>query len=387
MIAIQRNNPEAFSRNNINILRRGAILRMPDVDDVNSISASTANSEVREQAQAIKSRQSMASSETPLLLDDNAAPPPARQEVAQQPEETTPEPEAEVTEPAAETPESEQDVAEAADEADSQALEPAPQLELVPPSQESALDELDSQEDASGNNLVPGSVQTLREELARSEEELINQQQQNAYLEQRLSELENQLSESQSGTVDDENLATMEERLREERQAQAAQAAKAEDKPWYSGMTMWLLGLLLLIAVIVGWLMSRRGGADDGAADASDTLRDLKGEAEDVLRVLDSKETAVEPDAEGDTVTLESEPSDATVVVPGAVSVERSRKDTEDEAELLDEESADPEIQLDLARAYISMGDKEAARVILEEVIAHGSDEQKTEAGKMKDML
>ena len=48
---------------------------------------------------------------------------------------------------------------------------------------------------------------------------------------------------------------------------------------------------------------------------------------------------------------------------------------------------ADPEIQLDLARAYISMGDKEAARVILEEVIAHGSDEQKTEAGKMKDML
>ena len=103
--------------------------------------------------------------------------------------------------------------------------------------------------------------------------------------------------------------------------------------------------------------------------------------------MLDSKETAVEPDAEGDTVTLESEPSDATVVVPGAVSVERSRKDTEDEAELLDEESADPEIQLDLARAYISMGDKEAARVILEEVIAHGSDEQKTEAGKMKDML
>jgi pilus assembly protein FimV len=60
---------------------------------------------------------------------------------------------------------------------------------------------------------------------------------------------------------------------------------------------------------------------------------------------------------------------------------------TDEEAHLLDEESADPEIQLDLARAYISMGDREAARVILEEVIANGSEEQQAEANKMKDML
>jgi pilus assembly protein FimV len=59
----------------------------------------------------------------------------------------------------------------------------------------------------------------------------------------------------------------------------------------------------------------------------------------------------------------------------------------DEEAELLDEDSADPEIQLDLARAYISMGDKEAARVILEEVIAHGSEDQQAEASKMKDFL
>ena len=54
---------------------------------------------------------------------------------------------------------------------------------------------------------------------------------------------------------------------------------------------------------------------------------------------------------------------------------------------MLDEDSADPEIQLDLARAYISMGDREAARVILEEVITHGNEEQKAEASKMKDFL
>ncbi len=61
--------------------------------------------------------------------------------------------------------------------------------------------------------------------------------------------------------------------------------------------------------------------------------------------------------------------------------------DDDEDAHVLDEESADPEIQLDLARAYISMGDKEAARVILEEVIANGSEEQQAEANSMKDLL
>ena len=43
--------------------------------------------------------------------------------------------------------------------------------------------------------------------------------------------------------------------------------------------------------------------------------------------------------------------------------------------------------KLDLARAYISMGDKEAARVILEEVAANGSKEQQAEARKMLDLM
>ena len=63
-----------------------------------------------------------------------------------------------------------------------------------------------------------------------------------------------------------------------------------------------------------------------------------------------------------------------------------SRADVDD-AEVLDEESSDPEIQLDLARAYISMGDKEAARVILEEVKINGNEFQREEAIKMLDLL
>jgi pilus assembly protein FimV len=58
-----------------------------------------------------------------------------------------------------------------------------------------------------------------------------------------------------------------------------------------------------------------------------------------------------------------------------------------EDAELLDEDSSDPEIQLDLARAYISMGDKEAARVILQEVVNNGSEAQQAEARKMLGFL
>ena len=73
-------------------------------------------------------------------------------------------------------------------------------------------------------------------------------------------------------------------------------------------------------------------------------------------------------------------------VVRDAEDPQRARRLVED-AELLDEESSDPEIQLDLARAYISMGDKEAARVILEEVVNNGSEAQQAEARKMLGFL
>jgi pilus assembly protein FimV len=65
----------------------------------------------------------------------------------------------------------------------------------------------------------------------------------------------------------------------------------------------------------------------------------------------------------------------------------RPRYDDATDARVLDENSSDPEIKLDLARAYISMGDKEAARVILDEVLNTGSEQQRSEAQTMMDEL
>ncbi|MGD8930903.1 MAG: FimV/HubP family polar landmark protein, partial [Lysobacterales bacterium] len=79
MIAIQRANPSAFLKNNINLLKRGAILRMPAMEEVSEISSATANSEVRSQAEEFAGQRASvaASAETPLLAGESAASPAA----------------------------------------------------------------------------------------------------------------------------------------------------------------------------------------------------------------------------------------------------------------------------------------------------------------------
>ena len=402
MVAIQRNNPQAFAKGNINLLQRGAILRMPDVSDVNSIPVAEAISEVREQTAAFQMRQDVTSAATPLLVDENTAPQaiqpaptpaPEPQPAIEPEEESTPEPVLEsVAEESAidESGDPENDSAGDSSAGENLPLDFEPQLELVPPSEEADVEGAAGFEESETTVDASGATRDLREELARKEEELINQQQQNAYLEQRLKELETQVAESEAGAVTDKNLASMEERLQQERLAEA----QAAQKPWYSGLTLFWIGLLVIVAALAGWFMSRRGSAVEYDL-AESPLRELQGEAEDLLRVLDSDsaaksepETVKQPVADTEPVNeFEDDESDETVIAPATEKEERGYDDSDDEAELLDEESADPEIQLDLARAYISMGDKEAARVILEEVVAHGTDAQKAEATKMKNLL
>jgi len=358
MIAIQRENPDAFLNDNINLLKRGAILRMPQVVDVNTISTASAISEVQEQTDKFQGRrpaEPAASPSTPLLAEETAAP---------EPEEILPE--------AVETLPSES-LAEP---------EPQDQLELVPPSEESDLDSASGfEESEDGSADASLGVSDLREDLARKEEELITQQQENEYLADRISELETQLAASEADKVKDADLANMEARLREERLAEAAAASRQDDdSPWYSRLSAWLIGLLVLAAAVIGWLVSRRGGGDEYVSDlgsGDEQLREIKDEAEDVLRVLEDSDDDVADDDGDDAPEEPSEEEPATKQF-GASS---------DDAEVLDEESSDPEIQLDLARAYISMGDKEAARVILEEVGNNGNEEQREEAQKMLDLL
>jgi pilus assembly protein FimV len=407
MIAIQRENPDAFMRDNINLLKRGAILRMPSMPDVQRISNAEATSAVAEQEEALRGRNELpaASTEMPLIASESAAPEPeTATEPVLAPTLDTEAADVSPDEAVEETVDATDTMAEAAD--DTAMSEPEPQLELVPPSADSELDSTYGFEENTDGDESVEATRALRENLARSEEELINQQQQNAYLEERIRELEQQLEEQQA-TVDDAGLAGMEQRLREERQA----AQRGGEEPWYSRYGAWLVGLFLVMAGLIGWRLSRR---DTGQSD--EAIQELKGEAEEVLRVLDSdsqepeetKAETADSDTEEEPVTeADNEDAEAAEDEPAEErpedSEEKSEEKLEDEvepepkpagtprgqedAELLDEDSSDPEIQLDLARAYISMGDKEAARVILEEVIANGTEAQQADARKMLDLM
>jgi pilus assembly protein FimV len=385
MIAIQRENPNAFLKNNINLLKRGAILRMPDVASVERISASSANNEVVTQVEEFtnaRSRESAASPATPLLADESAAP---VSSFDQEQPETVPEPEpapAEEMEPAAEEfsepmAEAEEPVAVQETPAEAEPIaELQDQLELVPPSETSELDSTYGFEETEEDSTAVAATQSLRESLARTEEELINQRAQNEYLNERIRELEAQVAANQQGTVEDKDMAAMEQRLREERQAGAS------NQVWYGRFSYWLIGLLVLAAAFVGWLVSRRGGSAGDVLVEEEAFTEIKDEAEEVLRVLEDSEPA-EAEAEPPVPAAESE----TAADEEPESTAKSFGEPENDAEVLDEESSDPEIQLDLARAYISMGDKEAARVILEEVVTNGSEEQQAEAKSMMDEL
>ncbi|NNJ80531.1 MAG: hypothetical protein HKP19_14880 [Xanthomonadales bacterium] len=405
MIAIQRENPQAFLNNNINLLKRGAILRMPAVEEVERISTSMAYDEVVAQEEAFRQGRSyIASTDTPLLSQDRAEPLDDYTIPDLAPGEDASEPAA--SEPAATEEESldaqQADVADeglaATEETDEAAAEVeaepavADQLELVPPSEASELDSTYGFEENPSDGDAAVASQALRENLARAEEDLINQQQQNEYLQERIRELEAQLEEAGENSVADPELAAMEQRLREQRQASQSDGATA---PWYARVGVWLLGLLILAAAAAGWLLSRRSSADA----EEEALQGIKDEAEEVLRVLEEDETADAPAAdEEDTPSEEDkaeksaegdreEDPDEVDDEPEAESSEPRPSGADDEANFLDTESSDPEIQLDLARAYISMGDKEAARVILEEVAANGSEAQQAEAQKMLDLL
>lgn len=104
-----------------------------------------------------------------------------------------------------------------------------------------------------------------------------------------------------------------------------------------------------------------------------------------------------------DTRTEDSDTSeadmDSTVEMPKLEVIEDDEEDDDDDEEEHtvfvprgtdgDEQTEEDEIatKLDLAKAYVELGDKDSARGILEEVIAEGSDEQRKQAQELLDQV
>ena len=184
MLALLRANPEAFGENNINILKRGAILRLPDSDEIASVSRSDAIAEVQRQHQLWNNYRDVAIEDVPEVaqelpvVEESPAPMVDEPQVA---EESTVEPEPMADEDSVmeETP----------------VEEPSGRLELVAP---------DSDDDEIG----AGAGADGMSDVTLAQEELDAQVQENTELQARIAEA-NEIIDLMSRQVDikDDELA------------------------------------------------------------------------------------------------------------------------------------------------------------------------------------
>ncbi len=337
MLALQRKNPDAFFRNNINLLKRGVILRLPAYSEVEQLTSREAMLEAVRQGQEF-------SSGSGTIASDEVAPTVADSGDYQSSEEEV------IPEPVIEK-EPEEDPGH---------------LELVPPADE----DVGTAEAATPvHDQAPEATDlATREELVLTEEELANARQENTYLKDRIQELEAQQRAQQEKVleVEDAGLASVESKLAGKRAEDKPEAPivvtpASKDHPWYSGSTGWIVAIALLLVALIIWLLRGR------AADFTKTEQD------ETLGGAALAATKVQP-------KLKPEPEPPTVVAPL-----QDQQDADEEGVVTGEDG--PEVKLDLARAYLSLGDKEAAKSMLDEVLASGNEAQKAEAQQMLEEL
>jgi pilus assembly protein FimV len=268
MIALLRANPAAFDQDNVNRLRRGAVLRVPGQDEVTALSAAEAAVLVRQQANAWR---------TPPV----AVPQPVEAPAPEAAPTPTPEPAAPAVAAApakveaapvpAAPPVAKQPVAK-------QPARSGSRLEIVPPAGNARASGAQS-----GAAAGAGGTE-LRAELVQAREDLAAKSSEVAELQSRLGDLEQQQADRQR-LLDLQNsqMKALQERLRELEAKAAAEAAAPvaipaaaaspangpapapAATPWYLNPV--LLGSALLMALGALVLGMRRGksrGASDG---------------------------------------------------------------------------------------------------------------------------
>lgn len=336
MLALLRANPEAFIRNNINLLKAGAVLRIPQASEVAQLSASEAAVVVRdqiEQWQAIR--------------------------------EPAPQPAA---------------VVDGGDGASTSAASNAgrvagARLEIVPPSNGGNRPGTRSGASAGGEG------EMLRQELQQSKEDLAARNAEVEELKARVADLEKlQQQQQQLISMKDSELAAAQQRLADARKAAPAQVAanpaQPADKQAQATITPWLWGGLgLIVLSLLAWLFTRRRAPEVAPA---------------VRRGYDTAALAagiptVAPDAAVADVPAAPAQQQAPhwTAAPAAIGAAPTwHAGTATPAPTPPAEPAEPanaSQQIELARAYLDLGDDEAARILLREVL-NGRDPVAREA-------
>lgn len=387
MLALLAANPKAFFKDNINDLKAGAILRIPTRDEIDQRSVVAAAAEVHRQYEAWR-----AAKPHPATVVEGAAAQAAANS-APRPGKTSP----------------------ASDH-----------LTLVPPTGE-----------AGGANNRPGmaggtgtaTVSGLRQQLQANRDTLISLNQSNSDLESRvqslddisaktskllsmkdatIAELQRKLAAVQSGTAAAAPGTSARKPVAGAAPAgkPAAQPVRAAGTPWYMRPLTWVIAVLVVLALAVLSLFGRRRAASGDVArgplpDPDDVSPQAGSTAGPQMQagVGGAEESTHPQPAEGATGPEEdpygfaslrqpkggaaaaplplAEAAHAVLVPPATPEPPRA---TAGEPDYID----DPvDTKLDLARAYLDMGDPIGARAMLEEVLEEGSQMQKDEAKRL----
>ena len=147
----------------------------------------------------------------------------------------------------------------------------------------------------------------------------------------------------------------------------------------------WYIALGLLVALVLAGLMLRRRKPDD---DGGEEVTPAVAGRPDLAEAL-AIEKAVFPDEDNgkdaDSAAEESELVDETVAGESDISdeIETGEEDSPDDVEDGELEEDLVQNKLELARAYLELGDEENVRSILQEVMSEGNAAQKEEARQL----
>ncbi|MFP7721256.1 type IV pilus assembly protein FimV [Lysobacter sp. A3-1-A15] len=374
MIALLRANPAAFIDGNVNLVKAGAVLRIPDAADMAQVDATEAAALVRTQTR--QWREAAAAVPQPAVAAAGEA----------------------GAAPGARTPA----VRRTADA----------RLEISPPGASDAST-AGTQSGASAG----GEGNTMRQELQTTQETLAARDAELVEMKSRLAELEKlQQQQQQLLEMKDSELAAAQQRLAQSNDAQASMSAT----PWLVGG-----GIVLLIALL-GWWWGRRRAATPVFKAPPERRSSLADAFPSGALAVGGQRAAdpvapdpVESAREGDTVNEEpavepatAEARDAAPELPAAAVTATTAASREDPA-LWDRRERDPRPRgraptwhdgreggavaaasapveaasghdrLELARAYIALGDHGSARQLLEEVAAQGDADARQQAERM----
>ena len=359
MLALLRTNPNAFIDSNINRLKAGAVLRTPTADELSRISTSEAAALVHEQIAGW--RQSRRPVMQPAATTSQAAAATPRQATSAR-----------------------QSTATAARDA---------RLEIVPPAPGRA------RKAGSQSGLEAGGEgDMLRQQLTETKETLAARDAEVQELKARVAELEKiQQDQQQLIQMKSSALAAAQQNLAKANAAAAAPAPassqtqtaqpKPATPPESSNAGPWLWsGIALVLLAVLGWWFTRRRepGATPPQARRFDTaaLAASVPHAEEEPTVADFAPSARRDNAPAKPASVAAPSPAPSRATPSWVGGGPAPAPSASTLETTDDESATPRNaaeQLDLAQAYLDVGDEEAARTLLREVLA-GRDPAAREA-------